>query len=163
MSFYAGFGLKPELFSFLPNSLELICYKRTFCVCKLTNICGVFCNTIFYRKCWFWKNTKVWETCWGELKHKIYKQHFNNLPVWPICQSTSACRICATWRGMALSRRRLEWRPVACQNPEPKDRLVLLSGRDVCHDCHFWVQRVSLQGELTSPPAGIKNFIRGCQ
>lgn len=85
----------------------------------------------------------------------------NNSPVWPICHSTSACRIWATWRGMALSRRRLEWRPVACQNPEPRDRLVLLSGRDDCHDCHFCVQRVSLQEELPSPSTGQRKIKQG--
>lgn len=67
-------------------------------------------------------------------------------PVCPICQRTSAWRIWATWRGMARSRRLLEWRPVACQKPEPSDRLVRRNGRDDCHDCHFCVPRVALQG-----------------
>lgn len=71
-------------------------------------------------------------------------------PVCPICQRTSACRIWATWRGMARSRRRLEWRPVACQKPEPSDRLVRRKGRDDCHDCHFCVPRVALQGAVGS-------------
>ena len=71
-------------------------------------------------------------------------------PVCPICQRTSACRIWATWRGMARSKRRLEWRPVACQKPEPSDRLVRRKGRDDCHDCHFCVPRVALQGAVGS-------------
>lgn len=92
--------------------------------------------------------------------HKPYKVRIlTHTPVWPICHSTSACRIWATWRGMALSRRRLEWRPVACQNPEPRDRLVRLRGRDDCHDCHFCVQRVSLQGEPASLPTEPKETI----
>lgn len=65
-------------------------------------------------------------------------------PVCPNCQRTSACSIWATCRGMALSSLRLEWRPVACQKPKARERLVRRSGRDDCHDCHFWVQRVSL-------------------
>lgn len=32
---------------------------------------------------------------------------------------------------------------MACQKPEPRERLALRRGRD---DCHFWLQRVSLQG-----------------
>lgn len=68
-------------------------------------------------------------------------------PVYPICHSTSACSVWATWRGMALSSRLLECRPVACQKPEPKDKLALRSGRD---DCHFWLHRVSLQGMRAS-------------
>lgn len=71
-------------------------------------------------------------------------------PVYPICQSTSACRVWATWRGMALSSRRLECLPVACQNPEPRERLALRRGRD---DCHFWLHRVSLQGTMGSARA----------
>lgn len=51
---------------------------------------------------------------------------------------------------MARSRRRLEWRPVACQKPEPSDRLVRRKGRDDCHDCHFCVPRVALQGAAGS-------------
>lgn len=74
-------------------------------------------------------------------------------PVCPICQRTSAWRIWATWRGMARSRRLLEWRPVACQNPEPSDKLVRRNGRDDCHDCHFCVPRVALQGEQGSGAA----------
>lgn len=72
------------------------------------------------------------------------------LPVCPICQRTSAWRIWATWRGMARSSRRLECRPVACQKPEPSDRLVRLKGRDDCHDCHFWESGVPLQGAAGS-------------
>lgn len=79
------------------------------------------------------------------------------LPVCPICQSTSACRIWATWRGMARSRRRLEWRPVACQKPEPSDRLVRRKGRDDCHDCHFCVPRVALQGAAGSGATETEN------
>ncbi len=71
----------------------------------------------------------------------------------PICQSTSACSIWATCLGMARRRRRLECLPVACQNPEPRERLVLLSGLDDCHDCHFCTQRVSLHGDAPSVPA----------
>lgn len=71
-------------------------------------------------------------------------------PVYPICQSTSACSVWATWRGMALSNRRLECLPVACQNPEPRERLALRRGRD---DCHFWLHRVSLQGTVGSARA----------
>lgn len=58
--------------------------------------------------------------------------------------------ICATWRGMARSSRRLEWRPVACQNPEPSDRLVLLNVREDCHDCHLSVSPVALQSAAGS-------------
>lgn len=79
------------------------------------------------------------------------------LPVCPICQSTSACRIWATWRGMARSRRLLECRPVACQKPEPSERLVRLKGRDDCHDCHFWVPRVALQGAAVSGAVGTEH------
>lgn len=68
-------------------------------------------------------------------------------PVYPICHSTSACNVCATCRGMALSNRRLECLPVACQNPEPRERLALFRGRD---DCHFWLHRVSLHGTMES-------------
>lgn len=68
-------------------------------------------------------------------------------PVYPICHSTSACNVCATCRGMALSNRRLECLPVACQNPEPRERLALFRGRD---DCHFWLHRVSLHGTMGS-------------
>lgn len=71
-------------------------------------------------------------------------------PVYPICQSTSACSVWATWRGMALSNRRLECLPVACQKPEPRERLALRRGRD---DCHFWLHRVSLQGTTGSARA----------
>lgn len=71
-------------------------------------------------------------------------------PVYPICQSTSAWRVWATWRGMALSNRRLECLPVACQKPEPRERLALRRGRD---DCHFWLHRVSLQGTMGSARA----------
>jgi len=39
---------------------------------------------------------------------------------------------------------------VACQKPELTERLVRRRGRDVCHDCHFSVQRESLQGPLGS-------------
>lgn len=80
------------------------------------------------------------------------------LPVCPICHSTSACRIWATWRGMARSRRLLEWRPVACQKPEPSDRLVLLNGRDDCHDC---VPRVALQGAEGSDAAEAEDTALG--
>lgn len=34
---------------------------------------------------------------------------------------------------------------MACQKPEPSDKLVLLNGRDDCHDCHFCVTWVLLQ------------------
>lgn len=71
-------------------------------------------------------------------------------PVYPICHSTSACSVWATWRGMALSNRLLECLPVACQNPEPRERLALRRGRD---DCHFWLHRVSLQGTTGSARA----------
>lgn len=77
----------------------------------------------------------------------------SHIPVCPICQSTSACSIWATCLGMARRRRRLECLPVACQNPEPRDRLVLLSGLDDCQDCHFCTQRVSLHGDAPSVPA----------
>ena len=71
-------------------------------------------------------------------------------PVCPICQRTSAWRIWATWRGIARSRRRLEWRPVACQKPEPRDKLVRRKGRDDCHDCHFCVLVLALHGAVGS-------------
>lgn len=77
----------------------------------------------------------------------------SHIPVCPICQSTSACSIWATCLGMARRRRRLECLPVACQNPEPRDRLVLLSGLDDCQDCHFCTQRVSLHRDAPSVPA----------
>lgn len=48
---------------------------------------------------------------------------------------------------MALSSRLLECLPVACQKPEPRERLALRKGRD---DCHFWLHRVSLQGTVGS-------------
>ena len=60
------------------------------------------------------------------------------------------CSVWATWRGMALSNRLLECLPVACQNPEPRERLALRRGRD---DCHFWLHRVSLQGTTGSARA----------
>lgn len=75
-------------------------------------------------------------------------------PVCPICQRTSAWRIWATWRGIARSRRRLEWRPVACQKPEPRDRLVRRKGRDDCHDCHFCVLVLALHGAVGSAASG---------
>lgn len=75
-------------------------------------------------------------------------------PVCPICQRTSAWRIWATWRGIARSRRRLEWRPVACQKPEPSDRLVRRKGRDDCHDCHFCVRVLALHGAVGSAASG---------
>lgn len=80
-------------------------------------------------------------------------QILSHIPVCPICQSTSACSIWATCLGMARRRRRLECLPVACQNPELRDRLVLLSGLDDCQDCHFCTQRVSLHGDAPSVPA----------
>lgn len=82
----------------------------------------------------------------AKASHKVASKWTWNRPVWPICQRTSAWRIWATWRGMARSRRLLEWRPVACQNPEPSDKLVRRNGRDDCHDCHFCVPWVVLQG-----------------
>lgn len=75
-------------------------------------------------------------------------------PVCPICQRTSAWRIWATWRGIARSRRRLEWRPVACQKPEPRDKLVRRKGRDDCHDCHFCVLVLALHGAVGSAASG---------
>lgn len=84
-------------------------------------------------------------------------------PVCPICQRTSVCRIWATWRGMARSSRRLEWRPVACQKPEPSDRLVRLKGRDDCHDCHFWVPWVALQGAAGSGAIDTKDQLNVLQ
>lgn len=78
--------------------------------------------------------------------HQVASRWTFYRPVCPICQRTSAWRIWATWRGMARSRRLLEWRPVACQNPEPSDKLVRRNGRDDCHDCHFCVPLVALQG-----------------
>lgn len=83
---------------------------------------------------------------------KLCSQHCNrgrewfepeHAPVYPICHSTSACRVWATWRGMALRSRRLECLPVACQKPELRDRLARRKARD---DGHFWLQRLPLQG-----------------
>lgn len=39
---------------------------------------------------------------------------------------------------------------MACQNPEPRERLVRLKGRDDCHDCHFGVSGAGLQGAAGS-------------
>lgn len=78
-------------------------------------------------------------------------------PVYPICHSTSACNVCATCRGMALSNRRLECLPVACQNPEPRERLALFRGRD---DCHFWLHLVSLHGTTGSASGKEESMIR---
>lgn len=88
--------------------------------------------------------------------HQVAGRWTRYRPVCPICQRTSAWRIWATWRGMARSRRLLEWRPVACQNPEPSDKLVRRNGRDDCHDCHFCVPRVALQGAEGSAAAGTR-------
>lgn len=79
-------------------------------------------------------------------------------PVCPICQRTSAWRIWATWRGIARSRRRLEWRPVACQKPDPRDRLVRRKGRDDCHDCHFCVLVLALHGAVGSAAFGAEQM-----
>lgn len=59
---------------------------------------------------------------------------------------------------MALSNRLLECLPVACQNPEPRERLALRRGRD---DCHFWLHRVPLQGTTGSARAKERKVRRG--